>query len=75
MIDSRTIRSILPGKISRTVAIVAGRQKRDPMAVLKEFYASPIYAELENESSKLWWLSPWQLASEYLRGEESAAPR
>lgn len=72
MIDSRTIRSILPGKISRAVAIVADRQGRDPLAVLKEFYASSLYAELEDESTKLWWLSPWQLALEYMK-EETAS--
>lgn len=75
MIDSRTIRSILPGKIARAVMIVAGRQGRDALTVLKEFYASPLYAELETESSKLWWCSPWQLAAEYLGGDESTASR
>lgn len=62
MIDQRTIRSILPGKITRTVMQLANSSHRTPLEELKAFYASPVYAKLESEETKYWWLSPEQLA-------------
>lgn len=63
MITQRTLRSILPGKIARTVMIIAERSHRPSLDVLKEFYASPVYAQLEREETKFWWMSPQQLAT------------
>lgn len=62
MITQKTLRSILPGKIARTVMIIAKRDNRPSLEVLKEFYASKVYAELKREESKYWWMSPEQLA-------------
>jgi len=62
MINQYTIRSILPGKISRAVMLLAQKSGRTPLEELKAFYASPVYAKLESEETKYWWLSPEQLA-------------
>lgn len=62
MIAQQNLRSILPGKVSRTVMIVAARDKNPTLQSLKDFYLSPVYAQLEQEASKYWWMSPDQLA-------------
>lgn len=62
MITQENIRSILPGKIARTVMVIAERDHRPVLEVLKEFYASPVYQKLEVEETKYWWRSPEQLA-------------
>lgn len=62
MITQQNLRSILPGKISRAVMIIAARDKKPTLQSLKEFYLSPVYARLEREESKYWWMSPDQLA-------------
>ena len=62
MITQQNLRSILPGKVSRTVMIISARDKKPALQLLKEFYQSPVYAQLEREESKYWWMSPDQLA-------------
>ena len=62
MITQQNLRSILPGKVSRTVMIIAARDGKPALQSLKDFYLSPIYARLEQEESKYWWMSPDQLA-------------
>ena len=62
VINQYTLRSILPGKVSRTVMIIAARDKKPMLQSLKDFYLSPVYARLEQEESKYWWMSPAQLA-------------
>ena len=62
MITEHNLRSILPGKVSRTVMIIAARDKKPALQTLKDFYLSPVYARLEREESKYWWMSPSQLA-------------
>ena len=62
MITQQNLRSILPGKVSRTVMIIAARDKKPTLQALKDFYLSPVYARLEQEASKYWWMSPDQLA-------------
>ena len=59
----KNFRVLLPGKIARTVMILSAAQSRDSFEVAKQFYDSPVYAELERESSKYWWMSPEQLAN------------
>ena len=62
VINQYTLRSILPGKVSRTVMIIAVRDKKPTLQSLKDFYLSSVYARLEQEESKYWWMSPDQLA-------------
>jgi len=61
MITQDNIRSILPGKISRTVMIMSKRLGIPSMVALRRFYESNVYRELEREDSKYWWMSPQQL--------------
>lgn len=62
MITQQNLRAILPGKIARTVMIIAARDQRPALEVLKGFYRSPVYQKLEVEETKYWWQSPEQLA-------------
>ena len=39
----------------------------DCFAVVRQFYDSPVYAELERESSKYWWMSLEQIELGYGR--------
>ena len=62
MITQQNLRSILPGKVSRVAMIIAARDGKSTLQSLKDFYLSPVYACLEQEESKYWWMSPSQLA-------------
>lgn len=62
MITQQNLRSILPGKVSRVAMIIAEREGKPTLQSLKDFYLSPVYARLEQEESKYWWMSPDQLA-------------
>ena len=66
-ITQKNFRVLLPGKIASAVMIAASRFGRDCFDVAKQFYDSPIYAELERESSKYWWMSPDQIEQGYER--------
>ena len=66
-ITQKNFRILLPGKIASAVMIASSRFGRDCFDVAKQFYDSPIYAELERESSKCWWMSPSQLERGYER--------
>lgn len=61
MINQQNLRSILPGKIVRTVVLMSQRLGISRMAALRKFYASEMYRQLEREDSKYWWMSPEQL--------------
>ena len=60
-INQKNLRSLLPGKIAKVVSIMAHENKISLKEALLTFYASPLYKNLENESTKCWWLSPLQL--------------
>lgn len=64
-ITQKNFRILLPGKIASAVMIASERLGRDCFEVAKQFYDSPVYAELERESSKYWWMSPSQLERGY----------
>ena len=61
MITQQNLRSILPGKITQTVMLMARRLGIPNMTALRRFYASGTYRRLECEESKYWWMSPEQL--------------
>jgi hypothetical protein len=61
----KNFRVLLPGKIAETVMLLSAQSGQDCFAVAKQFYDSPLYSELERESSKYWWLSPSQLETAY----------
>ena len=62
-ITQDNFRILLPGKIAKAVFLASEHSGEDCFEVAKRFYASPVYHELERESSKYWWLSPEQLES------------
>jgi len=66
-ITQKNFRILLPGKIAAAVMIASSRFGRDCFDVAKRFYDSPLYAELEREGSKCWWMSPTQLEHGYER--------
>ena len=66
-ITQKNFRALLPGKIASAVMIASSRFGRDCFDVAKQFYDSPIYAELEREASKYWWMSPDQIEQGYER--------
>ena len=66
-ITQKNFRGLLPGKISAVVMLLAEELKCSPKEALLEFYSSPTYRELEQESSKRWWESPRQLYDDFLR--------
>jgi len=66
-ITQKNFRILLPGKIAAAVMIASSRFGRDCFEVAKQFYDSSLYAELERESSKCWWMSPTQLEQSYER--------
>lgn len=62
MITRTNLRSILPGKIARTVMLIAERDGVPSLTALKNFYSTNLYRQLEQEETKMWWCSPEQLA-------------
>ena len=63
MVDPHTLRSLLPGKIARVVALLSKRGEGSSLDTLKRFYRSQTYRLLEREETKYWWMSPEQLAA------------
>ncbi len=63
MITQENIRSILPGKIVRTVGLMSRALGIPNMEALRRFYTSETYRNLEREDTKFWWMSPEQLCS------------
>ena len=61
MITQANIRSILPGKIANVAVLLSERKGISGMDALRMFYFSDVYAKLEREETKYWWLSPEQL--------------
>lgn len=56
---------LLPGKITCVINIIAEETKEDPFQLLKEFYKSPYYKYLENESTKYWHLGPADISRDF----------
>lgn len=60
-VTQKTLRTLLPGKIARVVALISQEKNCSEKEALLDFYASDVYKKLENESTKCWRLSPEQL--------------
>lgn len=67
VVNQDNLRSILPGKIAQIVSLLTKEKHCTPKEALLFFYASGVYKNLENESTKYWWLSPSQLVEDVLR--------
>ncbi len=72
MITQQNIRSILPGKVVKTVSLLARHLGVPNMTALRMFYGSETYRQLEREESKYWWMSPGQLCAIALADTHSA---
>ena len=60
-VTQENIRALLPFKIAQICAKIQKAKRCSPHQALLEFYASGLYRELEDESTKRWWESPEQL--------------
>ena len=69
MITQDNLRSVLPGKIVRTVSLLAERSGIPNMEALRKFYHSETYRNLEREETKYWWMSPQQVCDSVVLSE------
>lgn len=49
------------------VSLLVNEKQYTPKEALLKFYSSTVYKNLENESTKYWWLSPYQLYEDVVR--------
>ena len=69
-VTQRNLRMLLPTKIAKTLEFIIQEEQCSSQEALLKFYASRIYALLEREESKTWWMSPLQLYREYRHEKE-----
>lgn len=65
-VTQENLRSILPGKIARTIMLISEEEKTSVKNALLKFYKSSVYKELEIEQTKRWWQSPLQLFEDFV---------
>lgn len=53
-VTQENLRSILPGKIARTIMLISEEEKSSVKNALLKFYKSSVYKELEIEQTKRW---------------------
>ncbi|HBB14981.1 MAG: hypothetical protein IKQ23_06690 [Treponema sp.] len=64
-VTQENLRSILPGKIARTIMLISEEEKSSVKNALLKFYKSSVYKELEIEQTKRWWQSSLQLFEDF----------
>jgi hypothetical protein len=67
VVNQNNLRSILPSKIAQVVSLLVNEKQYTPKEALLKFYSSTVYKNLENESTKYWWLSPYQLFEDVVK--------
>lgn len=65
-VTQENLRSILPGKIARTIMVISEEEKSSVKNALLKFYKSSVYKELEIEQTKRWWQSSLQLFEDFV---------
>lgn len=65
-VTQENLRSILPGKIARTIMLISEEEKSSVKNALLNFYKSSVYKELEIEQTKRWWQSSLQLFEDFV---------
>ena len=65
LVTQENLRSILPGKIARTIMLISEEEKSSVKNALLKFYKSSVYKELEIEQTKRWWQSSLQLFEDF----------
>ncbi|MBR4247151.1 MAG: hypothetical protein IKQ13_09155 [Treponema sp.] len=64
-VTQENLRSILPGKIARTIMLISEEEKSSVKNALLKFYKSSVYKELEIEQTKRWWQSSLELFEDF----------
>ena len=62
-VTQENLRSILPGKIARTIMLISEEEKSSVKNALLKFYKSSVYKEIEQ--TKRWWQSSLQLFEDF----------
>lgn len=57
---------LLPGKIVGVVELAAKHNPMPPLDILRQFYASNTYKQLEREETKLWHYGSVALCEEFV---------
>ncbi|MBP5401637.1 MAG: hypothetical protein J6Y36_00605 [Treponema sp.] len=65
-VNQNNLRSVLPAKIAQTVSMISSEKNCSAKLALLQFYKSPVYKELENEQTKRWWQSPYNLFEDFI---------
>lgn len=65
-VTQENLRSILPGKIARTIMLISEEEKSSVKNALLKFYKSSVYKELEVEPTKRWWQSSKELFEDFV---------
>lgn len=65
-VTQENLRSILPGKIARTIMLISEEEKSSVKNALLKFYKSSVYKELEIEQTMRWWQSSLQLFEDFV---------
>lgn len=65
-VTQENLRSILPGKIARTIMLISEEEKSSVKNALLKFYKSSVYKELEIEQTKRWWQSSLELFEDFV---------
>ncbi len=60
-INQENVRLLIPGKAAAVAARISENERLSPKDALLKFYHSKVYAQLEDESTKVWHYSPAQL--------------
>jgi len=55
----------LPGLVGNAACIMAEHNRTSVIDSLRQFYLSPTYQQLENESTKMWHLGPVDLSAPF----------
>lgn len=71
-VNQQNLYLLLPGKIARVVELIANKTNVYPLEILRKFYQSKCYKELENEETKYWHLGPVAITQDFLEEMNSS---
>lgn len=64
-INDSNVHLLIPGKAAHFARIYTEQHGGTMLEALRAFYSSKMYSELEDESTKLWYLGPVALYEEF----------
>lgn len=71
-VNQKNLYLLLPGKITRVVELISKKTQADPVEILRKFYQSRCYKELESEETKYWHLGPVAISQDFLEEMNSS---